>query len=165
MTVHNHIRWVACCATALALACLGTMPASALTNGGGAYAGSGTASPGLSLTPTAQTTSGAGTLVGAAAVNGSAVAIADSCNYTGSTNLQSTLAESAGSLNASCTGSTSVTGLLTYTRIGAVVVLQGTVTVGGANALGDGACAFVPTSAPTVTSYELACALVASDTI
>jgi hypothetical protein len=160
-------RWVTfsiAVATGFVLASAGTTSAKALTDGLGVLAGSGTTSPGLSLTPTAQSIGGGGTLAGAAFVGGNVDLVDDACSYSGATDIQSTLVQSDGNLSASCSGTVSATAALHYTRTGPVVEVQGTGTINSANVFVNGACAFVPTSAPTVQTYLLACALLGSDT-
>lgn len=165
MASRTYLRYLVPCVIGAAFACAGMVTAGALTDGVAAFAGSGTTSPGLTLTPTAQSVGGGGTLAGAALVGTTPVAIADTCSYSGSTDIQSTLVQSDGNISASCGGTAAVSALLHYTRTGPVVVVQGSGTVNGASVLVNAACVFVPTSGPTVTSYALACALVASDTI
>src|SRR5947209_8464202 len=77
-------------------ALVGLQPATveALTDGATAFIGTGTASPGLSLTPNAQSVGGGGTLAGAVVVGTSPVAVVDSCTFSGSTDIQSTLVQS-----------------------------------------------------------------------
>jgi hypothetical protein len=139
--------------------------AAALTDGVGTYVGGGTTSPGLSLNPTMQTVAGSGTLVGVVSIATSIVPVVDSCSFSGSTTSSSLASSAGGSITATCTGSVSISAALSYSRTGVVVTLSGSGTINGTSPHFNGVCAFVPTSAPTVTTYELACAVAASDTV
>jgi hypothetical protein len=164
MKVQIVLRLAGSMVAGCVLACAGPTAVSAATAGTGAYVGSGTTSPGLSVVPTAQNVAGSGTLAGLAVVGGPVV-INDTCSFSGSTDIASTLAQSDGNLTVSCSGTAATTAALHYTRTAAVVTLQGTGTINGAAVLVHGACAFLPTSAPTVTTYVLICGLVATDIV
>jgi hypothetical protein len=133
--------------------------ASAVNPAGALAFGSGSISPGLTIVPTAQSISFGGTLAGGGAVAGSAVVANDSCSVTAISNITETIAQGDGNASGSCSGTTALTASLHYQRVGSVVVMTGTGTVNGVAVTLAMHCEFEPTSAPTVTSYELQCAI------
>lgn len=159
------LRLAACCAIGLGLVAFESVTTDALTDGAAAYAGSGTTAPGLSMTPTAQQVGGGGTLAGVATVGGNLAPVDDTCGFSGSTDIQSTLVQSDGNLSVSCTGPAQVSSSLHYARTGPVVELQGLGSINGSSVVVNGVCNFVPASGPVVTTYELGCAVVGSDSV
>jgi hypothetical protein len=150
-------------ASAMGCAVIGAWPSpvTAATLGTGGLLASGSTSPGLTITPTAQSVSGGGTLVGAAFVGGNVDTVNDSCGFSGASGLQSTVEQSLGSVSASCSGTVAVSASLSYTRDAAVVVITGSGSINGAGVVVQGVCSFIPTSAPTIQTFDLQCALVA----
>ncbi|MDQ1685448.1 MAG: hypothetical protein QOC82_2185 [Frankiaceae bacterium] len=132
------------------------VPAGASTGDAATIAGSGTISPGLTTTPTAQSITfsgnGAGTIGG---VTGSY-----SCTVNGN-DPAGTVQQGSGAVNGNCNtpcGSVSVSG--SFSRTGATVTGSVTVNAGCLiNHVIAIICNFVPTSGPTVTSYALICHL------
>lgn len=147
--------------TTLALGTFGLAGASpsASASGVAALAGGGTISPGLSTTAANQSFTFSGTL----AYAGSPGAGTYTCNVSGSSSGPETVATGAGSASGGCSGSAgsfSFSGA--YTRAGGAVTVTGHAT--GSAGSGSVTCAlgFAATSAPTVTSYQVAgsCVLV-----
>lgn len=139
---------------------VGSLPASAQNAGAGAFLGSGTISPGLGVTPQAVTFSLAGTLTGAGVLNGGPVVVSDSCTFSGS-GAADDLATGMGSVSGSCSGNETITSSLTYTRVGAVVAVSGTATVGTASGgTAAAVCLFALTSLPGVSpaTFQVVCA-------
>jgi hypothetical protein len=129
--------------------------ASAIGAGGGQFVGSGTITPGLTLTP--QPVSGAisGTLVGAGEWNNPTV-IEDSCSFSfnGSSD---DLATGAGSASGACSGTATVTASFSYTRAAGALVASGSASVNGFATSIIIVCSFMPTSASPVTSFAIIC--------
>lgn len=117
--------------------------------------GAGTIAPGLTTTPTSQTFtfSGSGPVVDA---NNAANDGVYTCSVAGASSAPETSATGAGSFSGSCSGPTTVAVSGNYTRDGGEVVINGSIS-GAINASFTGACDFTPTSAPTVTSFRVAC--------
>jgi hypothetical protein len=145
------IGTIAAAASALTFA---VSPAYADT-GSATIQGAGTIAPGLTTTPTNQsfTFSGSGPVVDA---NNASLSGVYNCTVSGSSSAPETSATGAGSFAGSCSGPTTVAVNGQYTRDGGVVVIQGGIS-GPITASFTGACDFTPTSAPTVTSYRVAC--------
>jgi hypothetical protein len=139
-------------AAALPLALIASTPspASAAIVGAGLVQGSGTISPGLGVVPTAQNFSFGGSVTGAI-VNGTTPSLSAPCSASGH-DLAGSVAEGAGTVNASCAGALLPIGV--FVRVGAVVVAAFADVAGGA---GGGVFAFQPDQLPpaTVTSYHL----------
>lgn len=132
--------------------------------GVGVVLGSGGITPGLDATvPANQTVSFSGTAVGAGETNGSPVVVDDTCNFSGGSTTPETDGSGAGTATGSCTGTTSVTANVAYTRFGSIVLLNGTGSVNGTPGFLNAACVFVPTSFQPVKSYQLACGELAQD--
>lgn len=133
---------------------IGAGPAGAAA-GTGAVVGHGTISPGLTNTPTAQHISFTGTLAAAGTKNSGTYA----CSFTGASSIAETLNKGKGTARGTCSGSKgTATSTVSYTRTSSNVVLSG-VSTGAISGHITGDCVFVPTSAPQVKSYQLACGL------
>jgi len=119
--------------------------------------GAGTISPGLSTTPAAQsfTFSGSGPVVDANNASASGVY---NCTVAGSSSGTETSATGQGSFSGTCSGPVTAGVSGSYTRDGGAVTLNGSIS-GPIAASFTGGCVFVPTSAPTVTSYRVVCQL------
>lgn len=119
--------------------------------------GAGTISPGLTTTATSQTFSfsGTGPVVDA---NNTSLSGVYTCNVAGSSSAPETSATGAGTFSGSCTGPTSVSVSGNYTRDAGDVVITGRIS-GSISASFTGGCVFIPTSAPTVTSFRVVCQL------
>lgn len=117
--------------------------------------GAGTISPGLTTTPTSQSFSfsGSGPVVDA---NNASLSGLYNCSVNGASSAPETSATGAGTFAGSCSGPTTVAVSGNYTRDGGEVVITGSIS-GSINASFTGACDFTPTSAPTVTSFRVAC--------
>jgi hypothetical protein len=131
--------------------------------------GSGTMSPGLTLTSTSQSWTFSGTVVGAAE-SGRASAGVMSCSYSGGSSGGETQISGSGTMSGACSGGTvgtaSVPCAIAFTRIGVHVAsmsitMSCTVNVSGdgpSTITGAGTFAFLTTSSPTSpwTSYDVA---------
>lgn len=119
--------------------------------------GAGQISPGLTTTPTSQsfTFTGSGPVIDA---NNASLTGVYTCNVSGSSSAPETSATGAGSFAGSCSGPTTVAVSGNYTRDAGEVVLTGSIS-GSISASFTGGCVFAPTSAPTVTSFRVACHL------
>jgi hypothetical protein len=117
--------------------------------------GAGTIAPGLSTTAANQsfTFSGSGPVVDANNAGASGVY---TCNVSGASSAPETSVAGAGTFSGSCSGPTTASVSGTYTRDGGEVVIAGSLS-GPISASFTGACDFTPTSAPTVTSFRVAC--------
>lgn len=117
--------------------------------------GAGQISPGLTTTPTSQsfTFSGSGPVVDA---NNASLTGIYTCNVSGSSSAPETSATGAGTFAGTCSGPTTVGVSGNYTRDGGTVVVTGGIS-GPITASFTGGCDFTPTSAPTVTSFRVAC--------
>ena len=139
---------------------IGGPAAEAATPGAGVVVGTGTISPALTTSPQAVAVTFGGTSVGTAGGNVGA------CNlgFTGGGPADS-ITTGTGTGTLTCGAIVSVPGTLSvncgvsYNRIGAVVVVQGTTGCGPVVGNPIAICVFVPTSSPT-TSYALVCAFV-----
>jgi hypothetical protein len=127
--------------------------------GGAAVVGSGTIAPGLSTVPTTQTVTFGGTAAGAGVIGTTPVVVNDTCTFSGSSVIAETVAQGEGNATGSCTGTAAISASVHYTRAGGAVAIQGSGTVNGTAATITAACSFEPTSAPTVVSYQLQCAV------
>jgi hypothetical protein len=145
--------------------------------------GSGTISPGLTLTATSQTVSFGGTAVGAGAAAAGVGAVGTAagvfgCSFSGGPNPPETQLSGSGIATGTCSGGTVGSATLSctasYTRVGALVVITLTCTATASGPLGAasssgpavGVFIFIPTSAPgaPVTSYDLIGASVGAGT-
>ena len=141
-------------ATLAALLALGLQPALA-TEGGGVVVGGGTISPGLSLTPNSQSVAFGGTAVVVGAVNPTDAALAN-CNFSGGSTGTETVISGMGTASGVCTTADARSGTcnVRYYRVSGHVSISGTCSGYVTGNLG-GIFNFVPTAAPTVTSYQL----------
>ena len=129
-----------------------------------AVVGGGTISPGLTATPNFQGGTFSGTVAGAVIATPGAATGLGSCNFTFSSTIAETSAQGQGVASGTCSGGTigtaSVSCSLTYSRAGALVVIQAScnVSASGPTGSGTGAAAavgvfvFVPTSGNGVTA-------------
>jgi hypothetical protein len=117
--------------------------------------GAGQISPGLTTTPTSQsfTFTGTGPVIDA---NNASLTGVYTCNVSGSSSAPETSATGAGTFGGTCSGPATVSVTGNYTRDGGTVVVTGGIS-GPITASFTGACVFAPTSAPTVTSFRVAC--------
>jgi hypothetical protein len=139
-----------------------------------AVEGSGSISPGLTLTSTPQSVTFSGTIIGLTVATGVLPSVGTaagigSCTFSGSSTGGETQATGQGTVSGSCSGAsvgaTLITCTVSYSRVGPVVVITASCTIvasgplgsGSATGTGVGAFVFVPTSAPgaPVTSYDL----------
>jgi len=139
---------------AVALGAIGVaaLPASAST-GAAVISGSGTITPGLTVSGGPQTFSFDGS--GQAATDSYQGAF--SCHVDGDDSI-GTLAQGSGGFSGTCSttgGSEPVSG--SYTRAGGVVTLNGSIGPGQVSGAFTGACTFEATNAPTVTTYSVQC--------
>lgn len=124
--------------------------------GGGTVVGHGTISPGLTTKATFQHVTFSGTLAGGTSAKNAGTY---NCVFNGASNIAETIQKGHGTATGSCSGSKgSGTASVTYTRNGGAVQLAGTAS-GAVSGHLTGACNFEPTSAPTVKSYQLQCAI------
>jgi hypothetical protein len=155
--VHKKIAiGIGTAAAALSALTFAVTPAYADT-GMATIQGAGTISPGLTTTPANQTFSfsGSGPVVDA---NNTALTGVYNCSVSGASSAPETSATGAGSFSGSCSGPTTVAVSGTYTRDAGTVVISGSIS-GSISASFTGGCVFTPTSAPTVTSFRVACHL------
>jgi hypothetical protein len=183
-------RWLARCAPATAMAIAITMivpsgASGATTVASFALEGGGTIAPGLTTTPTSQTSvSFGGQLAGFHSSDGSFAGEA-SCLFQGSSTIAETVGAGKGNGTADCVGNgvdartvggtTAVVGVawitihsngLEYTRTSSVVVISGTAVVTvtdgvgstSANTFLNMACLFEPLSVDPTVAYVLQCA-------
>ncbi|MFL6239671.1 MAG: hypothetical protein ACJ735_09320 [Actinomycetes bacterium] len=142
-------------AVAVAGMAWGAAPSKAAA-GAATVVGHGTISPGLTNTPTFQSVTFVGTLVGGSSAKNAGTY---NCVFNGSSNIAETLQKGHGTATGSCRGSKgTTTSNVTYTRTSSEVTLAGTASGSVAGHV-TGACDFAPTSAPTVKSYQLQCAI------
>jgi hypothetical protein len=161
-TVRRH-KLALAAAAAAPLFVLAAGPASAASTETVHVVGHGNIGPGLSTTPTFQTsvTFASDAVVYTGQVGHGAGA---SCNFSGASSIAETLQQGQGSGTVTCTGGSpdaiSLSANVNYARTGGTVTLSG----GGSGTIGGkaetctitaGVFHFQPTSAPTVTSYRL----------
>lgn len=120
----------------------------------GAAVGTGTIAPGLTTTPTPQTSVTFGGSVVYASTNGSTAVLAP-VSFNGASVGNETVQQGQGGGNLSG----ALAGPVTYARTGNLVTLNGTINGG---AILAGACIFVPTSVNPTVSYALLCAAATS---
>lgn len=158
-------RWVlpgggllAALVAATALILTGASPAFAAT-ASATVVGHGMISPGLTTTPTDQTFAFGGTAVVAGTGGVSGVY---TCSVDGSSSVPETVASGAGIGSGSCTKSgVAIDVSVTYLREAGSVTLSGSASGAVTGSL-TGECSFEPTTAPTVTAFELQCAVAIS---
>ena len=148
---------IAALATVLSSLTFVTLPAHADT-GIATIQGAGTVGPGLTTTPTAQnySLSGSGPIVVA---NRPSLTGVYTCNISGGSSWVETVAVGQGSFAGSCSGPTTVAIDGAYTRYGEFEWLITGQFTGAFNASYTGVCTGAPSSAPTVTSFRIACQL------
>jgi hypothetical protein len=135
------------------------MPPAYADTGSVTIQGAGTISPGLTTTPTTQffSFSASGPIVDAGhpLLSGTY-----SCNINGQSSTPEAILAGSGTFNGSCSGPTTVSLSGVYSRDGGYAswVLAGQID-GPITASFTGACTTVPTSAPTIASYRVACTL------
>jgi hypothetical protein len=156
----------------LVLACAGAgltavlLPAGALAGtaaGAGVIAGSGTASPGLGALPAAETLNYSGTLTGVAVVGTTPIIGTDFCSFSGTSGaFGDSIGFGLGQVNGSCSGAVSVFAALTYVRVGPVLAVEGNGTIDNNAVEPGGACLFISTQAPPITSFVVDCGALAA---
>lgn len=153
--MHRKIAFgIGTAAAALSVLTVAVTPAFADV-GSATIQGAGTISPGLSTTAANQsfTFSGTGPVVDA---NNASLSGLYTCNVAGASSAPETSVAGAGTFSGTCSGPTTVGVSGTYSRDGGEVVINGSIS-GPITASFTGACDFTPTSAPTVTSFRVAC--------
>ena len=153
--MHKKIAFgIGSAAAALSVLTFAVTPAYA-DAGSATIQGAGTISPGLTTTAANQsfTFNGSGPVVDA---NNASLTGIYNCSVAGASSAPETSATGQGTFSGSCTGVTTVAVSGSYTRDGGEVVITGSIS-GAINASFTGACDFTPTSAPTVTSFRVAC--------
>ena len=161
-TIRRHKLAIAAAAAA-PLFVLAAGPASAASAETAHIVGHGTISPGLTTTPTFQTsvTFASDAVVASGQVANSAGA---SCNFSGASTIAETAQQGQGSGTVSCSGGSpdaiNLSGNVNYVRTGGTVTLSGSISgsAGGKSescTITAGVFNFQPTSAPTTTSYRL----------
>lgn len=157
-------RFAVLAATLAALLAIGLQPALA-SEGAGVVVGGGTISPGLSLDQRTQSVSFGGTAV-LAGVDPADAAVA-TCNFSGGSIGTETAISGTGSVSGTCSTADGRSGACTglrYYRVGPHVGVSGTCGGYVSGNLG-GVFVFVPTSGPTVTSYQLLGGVALSSTV
>jgi len=135
-----------------------TTPASAAT-GVLVLAGGGTYSPGMLLSsPSPQTFTYAGTGALVTTTQTTTVHGIESCSWSGSTSSDTALGGT-GTFDGSCSGTVTTVISGTYIRSNVAELTFTASAPGLASGTLTGVCAFVPTTAPSVTSYELDCTI------
>jgi hypothetical protein len=126
-----------------------------------AAVGTGTLSPGLTTTPTVQTSVSLTTTFVVGANAGDRGVFTEQCTFNGASSGEETISQGQGNGTLTCAGGELQGGSASYTRTGGLVTLAGTVTVNGrTEPILAGPFAFVPTSVNPVTSFALAGAIV-----
>ena len=157
-----RISRLATLGAAASAALLLVQPVGAANLGVGVVVGQGTISPALTMSPQPVTGGFAGSAVGGGVVNTTSpiVEVApNGCSFSfASTGAGDDLNTGQGTASGACNGTASLAATtLGYSRTGPVVVITGTGTANGVAASYTSVCLFIPTSAPAVGSFALAC--------